>query len=98
MIQVVGEKYRTFDSSFGKADINAFFLSVSEQDASVAGWSESTLKKIKSVLIHLLTENQYLDSPRANKLNPILISPVLEKAMRNNHDNAFLPAFNCLKS
>ncbi len=96
MIQVIGEKYRTLDSSFSKSDLNAFFLLISEQDSSIAGWSESTLRKIKSILVHLLVENQYLDSTRSVKLNPILISPLLEKSIRNSNDTVSLPAFNCL--
>lgn len=46
MITVIGEKYRTQNFSFSQMDINAFFMQLQEQDDYVAGWSESTLKKI----------------------------------------------------
>ena len=46
MITVIREKYRTQNFSFSQMDINAFFMQLQEQDDYVAGWSESTLKKI----------------------------------------------------
>ncbi len=95
MITVVGNKYRQFDSSFSKVDLNAFFMQLQEQDNVVATWSESTIAKLKQVLKKTLVENEYLDSPDADHLNPVLISSILENAIRNNGDEIALPAFNC---
>lgn len=95
MITVIGEKYRSMDFSFGKVDVNAFFMRLQEQDDTVAGWSEATVKKIRSVLVSILVENGYLDSFRSNTLNPVLISRELENAIRSNHDEIALSAFNC---
>ena len=49
MIQVIGEKFRTQDFSFERKDLNAFFSHLQAQNDSVAGWSDSTISKIKSV-------------------------------------------------
>lgn len=95
MITVIGEKYRSMDTSFSKIDVNTFFMRLQEQDDSVASWSESTIKKIKSVLVSILVENGYLDSNRSGTLNPVLISRELENAIRSNNDDPALPAFNC---
>lgn len=95
MITVIGEKYRLMDSSFGKMDVNTFIMRLQEQDDSVASWSESTIKKIKSVLVSILVENGYLDSNKSNTLNPVLISRELENAIRSNNDDIALSAFNC---
>lgn len=95
MLTVVGSKYRLLDSSFGKIDLNGFFMRLQEQDDWVAAWSESTVNKLKQVLQKLLVENAYLDSPRAEHLNPVLISGVLEHAIRRSGDEIALPAFNC---
>ncbi len=43
MLTVNGEKYRKFDSSFGKIDLNVFFIRLQEQDDWVAAWSDSTI-------------------------------------------------------
>ena len=96
MLTVIGEKYRKLDSSFGKIDLNVFFQRLQEQDDWVATWSNSTITKVRQVLTKTLVENDYLDSTRANHLNPVLISPVLENAIRNDGMTEALPAFNCL--
>lgn len=96
MLTVIGAKYRSLDLSFGKKDVNEFFLRLQEQDDTVASWSEATLEKLKSVLLKLLVENEYLDNAKTDHLNPVLISTVLENAIRADGMELALPAFNCL--
>ena len=96
MLSVIGEKYRRLDSSFGKMDLNVFFQRLQEQDAWVATWSDSTITKLKQILQKLLVDNEYLDSTDATRLNPILISSILENAIRVDGQEFMLPAFNCL--
>ena len=94
MITVIGEKYRIQDLSFGQKDINVFFMQLQEQDECVAGWSESTIKKIRQVLIKVLVENEYLDNTKSDHLNPVWLCPVLENAIKANSDDRALIAFN----
>ena len=96
MITVIGAKYETYDMSFSRADLNAFMMRLQEQDDWVASWSDETIKKIKQVLATVLVENEYLDSSSADHLNPVLIQPILEDAIRNSGDIQALKAFNCL--
>ncbi len=96
MITVIGAKYRSFDTSFGKVDLNAFFMRLQEQDDVVASWSDATVAKLRQVLRQVLIENEYLDDARADHLNPVLISPLLENAIRASGQELALPAFNCL--
>ena len=96
MLTVIGNKYRLLDTSFAKIDLNTFFLRLQEQDDWVATWSDSTITKLKQVLQKILVENEYLDSTDANHLNPVLISPLLENAIRASGQDLALPAFNCL--
>lgn len=95
MVTVIGEKYRFRDASFGKLDLNAFLLRLQEQDDWVALWSDSTVTKVKQVLTKTLVENAYLDAADADHLNPVWLNPILENAIRSNHDDSMLPAFNC---
>ena len=96
MLTVVGDKYRKLDSSFSKMDLNVFFMRLQEQDDWVATWSNSTITKVRQVLMKMLIENEYLDSTDADHLNPVLISPLLENAIREDGQEIVLPAFNCL--
>ena len=97
MLTVIGEKYRQLDPSFSRKDPHMFLLRLQEQDDWVAAWSDQTIVKLRQVLTRILVENGYLDSIRAERLNPVLISPVLERAMRASGREIALPAFNCLR-
>lgn len=96
MVTVIGAKFESYDLSFGRSDLNVFMLRLQEQDNWVALWSDNTIVKIKQVLTRILVENEYLDSMTSDHLNPVLISPILENAIRNNGDTKALIAFNCL--
>ncbi len=96
MITVIGEKYRLRDTSFGKIDVNSFFLRLQEQDDNVASWSDTTIQKLKQVLTRILIENEYLDGTKADHLNPVWLDPILESAIKTNGDDVALPAFNYL--
>lgn len=94
MVDVIGEKYRFRDLSFGKTDVNAFFFRIQEQDDYVATWSDSTINKIKQVLIKTLVETEYLDNIKSNKINPVWIDSILLNSIKANGDYTALPAFN----
>lgn len=95
MVTIIGEKYRLMDTSFAKMDLNVFFMRLQEQDDSVASWRDSTVTKVKQVLVKILVENEYLDSVKADHINPVWLNPILENAIRSNGDELVLPAFNC---
>ena len=94
MLTVIGEKYILKDTSFGKIDLNTFFLRLQEQDDAVATWSEQTITKLKQVITRVLVETEYLDSTRSEKINPVYLHPILENAIRSNNDDIILPDFN----
>lgn len=94
MVTVIGEKYRLSEMTLGKIDLNGFFLRLEEQDDWVASWSDSTVVKLKQVIKKTLVENEYLNTARSKKLNPVWLQPVLEKGIRENGDEIVLPAFN----
>ena len=95
MLTVIGEIYRSKDISFGRIDLNTYFIRLQEKDDTVASWSEGTITKLKQVLAKILVETEYLDDVRADHLNPVYLHPILENAIRSHGDLAVLPAFNC---
>ena len=96
MVTVIGEKYRLLDTSWSRADLNTFFMRLAEQDDKVALWSDTTIRKIKGVLVRILVENGYLDSFRAEHLNPVMPGAFLEEKIRARNDAVALPAFGCI--
>ena len=96
MTTVIGEKYRTQDFTLTKTDVSAFFFALREQNEDVATWSETTIQKIKQVLVKSLVECEYLDSTKSETLNPVYLYPELEEVIEGK-DQAALCAFNCLR-
>ena len=94
MMQVIGEKFRDQDFSYQRKDLNVFFAKLQAQNDVVAGWSENTITKIKSVLTRMLVEAEYLENFRDTTLHPIYLSEELEAGIRTNGDLEILPAFN----
>lgn len=97
MIQVIGEKFRTQDFSFERKDLNTFFSRLQAQNDSIAGWSNNTINKIKSVLVRCLVETEYLDHFKSTTLNPVFLCEELEQGIRENNDIEVLQAFNCFR-
>ena len=97
MVSVVGEKYRTQDLELSQKDLNLFFMRLQEQNDDVAGWSESTINKIKQVLKKSLIECGFIDSSRDKKLNPVYLYEELASVIRQHEDYDALAAFNCLE-
>lgn len=95
MVQMIGEKFRTQDFSFQRKELNAFFSRLQAQNDTVASWSDSTISKIKSVLVRCLVEVKFLDHSRATTLNPVYLCEELEQGIRENNDLDALSAFNC---
>lgn len=95
MLKVIGKKFQERDYSFNKLLVSSFLLDLQEQDQWVASWSSSTMTKIRQVLIKTLVDNDYLDNNKAETLNTITISSILETVLREKN-KAALTAFNCL--
>lgn len=96
MITVIGEKYRTKDTSFTKIDLNSFFTRLQEQNDVVASWSDATIGKCKQVLKKTLVENEYLDNSRSEVLNPVLLDFRVKEVIENSDNKEALIAFGCL--
>ena len=96
MVTVVGEKFRQHNPNFSRGDINIFFLHLTEQSEQVAAWSDSTVKKIGSVLMNILVQNEYLGSVRAKQLQPVTLASQVERVIKANQDDWMLPAFNMI--
>ena len=57
MLTVIGEKYRLRDTSFGKMDLNTFFMRLQEQNDTVASWSDTTITKLKQIIARVMESN-----------------------------------------
>ena len=94
MIDVIGEKYQSQVLHFDKTDVNHFFVQLMSRVDVVSTWSDSTIGKIKSVLIKCLAETGYLTTIRSTMLNPVSVDEELIDLIRDRGEYEFLAAFN----
>lgn len=94
MIDVIGEKYQSQVLHFDKTDVNHFFVQLMSRVDVVSTWSDSTIGKIKSVLIKCLAETGYLTTIRSTILNPVSVDVELIDLIRDRGEYEFLAAFN----
>lgn len=95
MVDLIGEKFRMQDLTFTRKDLNVFMTELQAREEKTASWRESTVKKIKGVLVRFLVETGYLDSYRDTTLHPVYLYDELRQGMIANGDEAAFPAFNC---
>ena len=94
MINVVGSKLKNGDNSLSKLDVNLFFIHIREQDENASTWTDSTVQKIKQVLIKFLVDLGYLNSIKEGNLQPLYVYPELIEGIKLNKDHDVLIVFN----
>lgn len=73
MDEVIGDKLRMNEYSFEKRNLNQFFTVKAEQHEKIAGWTETTVSKLKQVYRKILMETGYLQDQQSNELNHLLL-------------------------
>ena len=94
MVTLIGEKYRTQDFSFSIKDMNVFLNRLREQVDGMNSWSDSTMKKIRQVLLKILVECGYLENTKSTELLTVTLFPEVENAIRVNGEQVAFSAFN----
>ena len=96
MICLIGEKYRMLDMTITRKDMNLFFQNLAERDDTVAGWTENTISKIKTVLRNCLSEADYISDSKSEILLPVMIPEAFIEDLKHAGHREYLPAFNIL--
>lgn len=97
MINVVGSKLKNGDHSLSKLDVNLFFIHIREQDENASTWTDSTVQKIKQVLIKFLVDLGYLNNIKEGNLQPLYVYPELIEGIKLNQDHDVLIVFNGMR-
>lgn len=92
MDEVISEKLRTNNYIFELRDINLFFTVKSEQDNSIAGWTQSTIQKLKQVYIRILVETGMLKDKKAGELNRLLLDEKVQQHIIQIGDSKYIQA------
>ena len=92
MNEVVRENLEFNYDVLEKKDINIFFTGKAEQDEIVAGWSETTKRKLKQVILKILSEANILDDTKSCKLSRLIIPIELKDYIIDLGDKEYIKA------
>lgn len=94
MVDEVAERYLTLNYNIDATDLNAFITRYRSENSEAGKWTDSTAKRIRSVLIEVLVRAGYLANHTSTELFPVYADDALLSALRRNGNNAWLPCFN----
>lgn len=92
MNEVIREKLQYNYEVLERKDINIFFTAKAEQSEIVAHWSEVTNRKLKQVILKILTEVGMLENIKTCKLSRLIIPPELKEHLIGLGDKMYIQA------
>lgn len=90
MQKVLHEKWRMFQKKLSLIDLNNHFDTCAQLDPGILEWSEITRKKIRQIMIRILSEGGYLSSTRSLNLLPVNIHPDVVEYLRSHKEEYVL--------
>lgn len=92
MQEVVAEKLNNNDYYLDKVDVNVFFAAKIEQSEFMAGWSDTTVAKLKQVFKKILLNAGLLKDLKSNELNRLYIDERIKIHLNHLDDAKYLQA------
>lgn len=92
MNEVIREKIEYNYELLEKKDINIFFTAKAEQSEIVAGWSDVTARKLKQVILKILSEVGIVEDIKTGKLSRLIIPPELKDYLIKIGDKGYIQA------
>ena len=85
MLKVYGEHIRVFERNLRKKAWDSFWEECVILDANISSWSELTRNKLHQVIIKILCQAKYIDSPRSLVITPPYIRPEVKDLLKRHH-------------
>ena len=92
MNEVIRDKFEHNDYLFERKDVNGFISSKAEQDATVAGWTEKTVNRLKQAYGKVLLDAGILKDRNKGELSRILMDSELKRHLIHIGDVAYAKA------
>lgn len=92
MNEVIREKLERSDYQLERKDVNVFITSKAEQDATVAGWTEKTVDRLKQAYFKVLFDAGILRNRQTGELSRILMDQELKSHLMSIGDRGYVRA------
>lgn len=85
MTKVYGEHLRRYETHITKNAWEIFWEECAILDANINNWSELTRNKLHQVIIKILSQAKYIDTPRNQTLTPPYVRPEVIRLVKQHH-------------
>lgn len=92
MQEVVADKLNNNDYYLDKVDVNVFFAAKMEQSEFMAGWSDTTVAKLKQVFKKILLNAGLLKDLKSNELNRLYVDEHIKIHLNHLGDAKYVQA------
>ena len=93
LMEVIKDKYESHHLLLEKRDVNMYFTHKAELNEKVAGFTDTTVNKLRQVYLKILTEAGILANPKSGEMNQIFIETSLKEALVKNGGISFVKIF-----
>ena len=87
MTKVYGEHLRRYESHITKNAWENFWEECAVLDPNINTWSELTKNKLHQVIIKILSQAKYIDTPKLKTLTPPYVRPEVVSLLKQHHPN-----------
>lgn len=82
--EVIAEKIKYKNYVLEKKDLNEFFIAKGEQNEKVAKWKDYTIKKLKQVLLRIITEAGILKDKEAGTMQKVHVDKAFAESLTDS--------------
>lgn len=93
LTEVIKDKYECHHLLLEKRDVNMYFTHKAEQNEKVAGFTDTTVNKLRQVYLRILSQAGVLANPKSGELNRIFIEAGIKEAIVKNGGINFVKIF-----
>lgn len=94
---VVKAHYKVFDNQLSRKEWKTYFEEREQLEPEVGSWAESTRNKLGEVIFRVLAEARYLDSTRALRITPVVITDEVRRYLAINGEQYVLECMEITK-
>jgi hypothetical protein len=92
MEQIISAKLKAGDYLLEKKELNLFFTTMAEQDATIASWSTENVARLKQAYFKILLEAGFLKDKKTDELNHLNLDEGLKRHLIAIGDAVFVRA------
>lgn len=94
---IYAQQIRRLEHTLHPHHWEGFLTECTHRDDQVAGWADSTKKKLFQVIVRILAEAKYLDSSRKMNLTPQMLHPTVISYLKRNNESQVLAVMEQVK-